>query len=314
MTAASIYTTNGDNWLLNRSYKAVTDYDEPFYMMFGIGQTTPTKADTSIEIPIPISVGTVNDDGSNTLTGSSGGDNSTDNIVIFKQGANLTDVTAQNLIGNDTSVSKVWTIADLSSAGTVVSSTDYESLWFYVLDAAALAKFALTGTALSIKFRTSGDGSTLYYEMAYETGDLVVGWNWIKSWPTIVSGLTQGAGGAPSGTIDEFVITVTTNNAADEFTAATDATAELVYDLLRGYVATDLVQEFESDYPSFNTTLKTVKVRCKIAVTECNGFDIGEMGVLTKDVVPILLTHDVFTPESKDSDSEFRMNNTDGVQ
>ena len=50
----------------------------------GIGTTTPTGTDTDLEIAIPILDGTTNDDGSNTLTGRSGGDTSTKNTSIFK--------------------------------------------------------------------------------------------------------------------------------------------------------------------------------------------------------------------------------------
>ena len=55
-----------------------------------------------------------NDDGSNAFTGSSGGDNSTDNTSVFKEGGGNTDVTAQNLIANDTNADKIWVISDLS--------------------------------------------------------------------------------------------------------------------------------------------------------------------------------------------------------
>ena len=40
------------------------------------------------------------------LTGSSGGDNSTDNTDTYKEGAGNVDVTSQNLIANDTSATK----------------------------------------------------------------------------------------------------------------------------------------------------------------------------------------------------------------
>ncbi len=178
----------------------------------------------------------------------------------------------------------------------------------YVLDAAALAKFVSSGTCLEIKL---GSDSSNYYSITKEASDLVVGWNWVYSFPDTVADLTET--GTVTGSIDTFIIEVTTNNATDEFTAATDATADIVYDLLRTYEDSDLLKTLESGFPSFNTTDKTVTTRIKIAVTQANGFDISEVGVFTKDTVNIMITHDVFTAESKGSGDEFAFNITDKI-
>ena len=305
---SGVVTNNGKNWLLNRAYKGTSDYEEAFYLKVGIGLTAPNVVDTGLEFPIPILNGTVNDDGSNTFTGSSGGDNSTDNIVRFKDGCNVVDVTAQNLIKNDTNATAIWTIADLSSAGTIITDSQYVSLWFYVLDSVALAKLVSSGTCLEVKL---GSDSSNYYSITKTASDLVVGWNWVHSFPDTVADLTET--GTVTGDIDTFIIEVTTNNATDEFTATTDATADIVYDLLRTYEDSDMLLAFESGYPSFSTVDKTVTVRGKISVIYANGFDISEIGCFTKDGTPIMITHDVFTGESKGPTDEFAFNITDEV-
>ena len=304
MATGGLITNNGKNWLLNRAYKATTDYDEPYYLKIGIGLTTPVVTDTAMETPIPISNGTINDDGSNTLTGSGGGSNSTDNTTTYKQGGNVVDVTAQNLIATTGSVNKIWTIADLDTAGTIITDSKYVALWFYIKNAAALAKLASTGTCLEIKM---GSDSSNYYSITKEASDLAVGWNWIHSYPTIVSGLTET--GTVSGSVDTLVIKAVTGSATALFAAG-----DVVYDLLRTYEASDLLKAIESGYPIFNTTNKTATTRFKIPVTEANGFDITEIGIFSKDTVPIMIAHDVTSGESKTKSDEFRYNSTDEVQ
>lgn len=130
--------------LLNRAYKSTPDYTVPSQFKVGTANGTPAIGDTDLDVPIPITDGTVNDDGSNQLTGSSGGDNTTDNTSIFKPGAGVSDDTAQNLIANGTNVSKVWSIANLAANGTNITGTQPVGYWLYIADATALAKF--TGT------------------------------------------------------------------------------------------------------------------------------------------------------------------------
>ena len=239
----------------------------------GIGTTAATVGDTDVEIEIPITDGTVNDNGDNILTGSSGGDNTTDNTTTFKQGASTSDDTAQNLIANGTNVSKIWTIADLSSLGTNISGTKPFSIWLYILDAAALAKFKTSGTALEVKL---GSDSSNYYSKTFAASTLVVGWNWVTSGSTNVNALTET--GTVSGNIDTFIIEITTNNAADAFIAG-----DTIYDLLRQWATTDLVKNFESGFPSYNSTTKEIQSRMILTATEGNGFNISEIAVRNSD-------------------------------
>jgi len=291
--------TQGRINAIDRAYLSTPTYSAPYQFKVGVGTTDPVITDTDLENAIPISDGTVNDDGDNQLTGSDGGDNSTDNTTTFKQGAGVTDVTAQNLIANDTDASKVWTIADLDTNGNDVVAAQYVGLWLYIKDAAALAKLVSTGTAVSIRFRTNGDGATLYYELAYEDGDVIVGWNWLTSNTDTVADLTEGAGGAPSGDIDELVIEITTNNATDEFAAG-----DIVYDLLRQWETTDLFKTFISGYPTIDEVNVRSEIDCLLTTLEANGFPITELGIYNNESTPSLLMRDTFTVFSKSSTDE----------
>ena len=299
MANGSIISKDGKKIMLNRTYEAVPTYSAPTVFKLGILNGTPLVADTNLDYAIPIEDGTTCDDGSNTLTGSTGGDNSTDNTTTYKEGAGNSDVTSQNLIANGTSASKIWTIADLDTAGDDAVGTQPYALWLYIKDATALAKLVSAGTAISIKFRTNGDAANKYYEDAFEDGDVAVGWNWITSNTTIVTGLTAGAGGAPSGVLDEFVITITTNNATDTFVAG-----DVIYDLLRQWATSDLTKSFVSGYPTYDYTNSEVTIRCLANSTEANGFDINSDALFNTDTTVLLHSEDVFTAESKSSTDE----------
>ena len=289
-----VTTNNGKNWLLNRAYKATTDYEEVYYIKLGIGLTTPLVTDTDVEIPIPISNGTVNDDGSNVLTGSSGGTDSTDNIAIFKEGAGVVDVTAQNLIGNDTSVTKIWTISNLATLGTIITSSEHVSLWTYIKDTTTLNKLKSTGTCLEIKL---GSDINNYYSITKESSDLLVGWNWITSNTDTVADLSET--GTVTGDIDTFIIEITTNNATDEFVAG-----DIIYDLLRSYDDDDLFKVFVTGYPTIDEINIRSNIRCYLTTIEATGFNITEFGTFNNDATPVLLTHDVIDSISKSSTDE----------
>ncbi len=255
----------------------------------GIGTTAVTGTDTDLEIAIPIEDGTTNDDGSNTLTGSSGGDNTTNNIVTFKEGAGNTDVTAQNLIANNTNATKIWTIADLSSSGTNVSGTQPFGLWFFILDSTALAKLITSGTALEIKL---GSDSSNYFSLTKTAANLTTGFNWITSNTVNVNALTET--GTVSGNIDTFIIEVTTNNATDTFVAG-----DVVYDLLRQWSTSDLVKNLDSGFPSYDSTVKEIETQGTLTVLQANGFDLTEMAV--ENTEGTAWNRDVYTSFSKSS-------------
>jgi hypothetical protein len=267
----------------------------------GIGKTTPTISDTALEIAVPISDGTVNDDGSNTLTGSSGGDNSTNNTTTFKPGAGTTDVTAQNLIANSSNVTKIWTISNLATLGTNISGTQPFGLWFYILDATTLAKFLTSGTALEIKL---GSDSSNYYSLTKTASDLSVGWNWITSNTVNVNTLTET--GTVTGNIDTFIIEVTTNNATDTFIAG-----DVVYDLLRQWQTSDLFKIMESGFPSYNSSTKEISSRMVLTLSEANGFPLTE--ILVENTNNTGWSRDTFTSFSKSISEELRFLNKDRI-
>ena len=265
----------------------------------GIGITSPTGADTDLEIAVPISDGTANDDGSNTLTGSSGGDNSTNNTSTFKEGAGQTDVTAQNLIANNGNATKIWTIANLGAAGTNVTGTQFFGLWLYIHDSTALAKFKSSGTALEVKL---GSAVGNYFSLTKTAATLAVGWNWITSNTVAVEDLTET--GTVAGNIDTFIIEITTNNATDTFT-----TGDVVYDLLRTWQASDLVKNFESGFSSYDSSTKEIQTRMILTLSQANGFPLTE--IATRNTDGTSWTRDTYTSFSKSLTEELRFTQKD---
>ncbi len=302
MATDSIITNSGKIVLLRRGYTSEADltgslYLEPTKFKVGIVNTTPLVTDTNLDIPIPILDGTVNDTAEDQLAGTSGGDNSTDNTSTFKEGAGQTDVTSQNLIANNTNVSKIWTLNPLDSN---ITKTKPFGHWLYIKDATALAKFKSSSTALEVRFRTNGDGATLFFSKTFTASTLAVGWNWITSNATAVEDLTPGGGGDASGNIDEFVIIITTNNSTDTFT-----TGDVLFDLLRTWATTDLIKSYVAGFPSFDNTNKEVTIRCFLSSVDANGFDISGLGLFNEDTSVLMTDESTFTAESKSSTDEF---------
>lgn len=293
-------TDLGKKIAINRIYKSSPDYTVPSQFKVGVGTTAAATTNTDVENAIPIGNGTSLDDGSNTLTGSNGGDNSTDNTTTFKPGAGQTDNTAQNLIANSSSSTKTWAISDLSVAGTNATANQYTSIWLYIIDGSALGKFLSSGTAIEIKL---GSDSSNYYSKTFEASSLQTGWNWLQL-GVLNTNTETGTVGSP---IDYFEIEITTNNATDTFAAG-----DVVYDLLRQWENTDLLKNFKSvtlDEVNFE-----VEVVCELLSTEAVGFDLSELGNFNTDTTPKLDSRIVFPAESKSSGDEFKFTVTDGIQ
>jgi len=292
MTNGSTLTNNGKKIILNRSFKSVPDYTVTSKFKVGINNATPSVVDTDLTYAVPISNGTVNDTGANQLIGSSGGDNTTDNTSIYKEGAGLTDAKAQNLIANATNVSKIWTLHPLITAN--ITYTQPFSLWLYIKDATALAKFLSSGTALEIRL---GSDSSNYYSYTRTAAQLATGWNWISSNTALVNTLT--ATGTPGAPADYFAIIITTNILTDTFVAG-----DIVYDLLRQWATTDLTQTFVSGYPVFDETNMEVEIRGYLNSLEANGFNINGFATFNTDATNKMFDEDAFTAESKTSVDE----------
>ncbi len=294
MANGSIITDSGKKIILNRSYSSSPDYTVVSRFKVGISNDTPNIADTDLDVAIPITDGTVNDDGDNQLTGSDGGDNTTDNAVTYKPGAGVTDNKAQNLIANGTDATKTWTIANLAALGTVMTATEPFSLWVYIKDATAYAKLLSAGTALQIRFRTNGDAANLSYLYSRTAAQLSTGWNLVTSGTTAVNGLTEGAGGPPSGALNEFVIEMTTNNATDTFVAG-----DTIYDLLRQWAESDLFKNFVTGYPNITEASLNVEYRGFLTTTEANGYDLNGLGIFNTDGTAKMHSEDTHTAISK---------------
>ena len=290
---ATTFTNSGIKIIMDRGYKASPTFTAPTVFKVGQDQSTPLVTATDLTNAVPISNGTVNDNGDNTLTGSSGGDNSTDNTTTFKPGAGVSDVTSQNLIANNTNATKIWTISNLASLGTNITGTSRASIWLYINDSADLAKFKSSGTAIELKL---GSDSSNYFSKTWTRSLLAVGWNWLNTGTTAVNALTET--GTVSGNIDTFIIEITTNNGTDTFSAA-----DVLYDLLRTWVAGDLTKAVTST--TIDNTALTVQIRSDLSSTEANGFVIDSHGNFNTDSTALLEGLEDFDDESKTDTDEF---------
>ena len=295
MANDSIITNKGKNTMLSRMYTtngslSSTQYLSPTTFSLGINNQTPNIADTSLSLIIPLADGTINDAGAFSLIGGTAGSNTTDNTVTFKEGANLTDNKAQNLIKTNSNVLATWTIADLTSHGSNCDATKYIGSWLYIKDTTTLAKI------VSVEQRIGVDSTTNYYSKTWLNVVLSVGWNWLSN-GLILS--TWTVNGTP-GTLNDFQIRITTNNATDTFVAG-----DVVYDLLRQWVASDTISPFVTGYPSLDFTNNEATMRCYLTSTQANGFNISGLGIYNQDTSPLLIGEDTFTSDSKSSTDEF---------
>ena len=288
---AGIKTNGGKKVFMNRMYKTTPDYTIPSQFKVGTGSTAPNVADTDLESSVPIGDGTTLDDGSNTFTGSNGGDNSTDNIIIYKPGAGLSDNTAQNLIANDTNVIKTWTIAAVTAA--VVDKET--AAWLYIADDTALNKIS----TVEIKL---GSDSSNYYSKLFT---VATGWNWLQ-FGVLNTNTETGTVGSP---VEYYEIDITTNNTTDEFAAG-----DVVVDLLRQWEDTDELKDFKADSLALDEINHTAQYQCELLTGEAVGFDLTELGTFNEDGTPIMDGRDTYDAKSKSSADEFKYTITDGLE
>ena len=283
MANGSVKTTNGKRVLLYRGYTptgslSATQYLPPDRFRLGIDNATPTISTTTVDDSIPIDNGTVLSNGTQTMTGSAGGDNSTNNTTTFKSGGGLSDDTSQNLIANGTSVSKTWTVTALTTNATATSPIGH---WLYIKDATALAKI------VSVEARVGSDTSN-YYSQTWLVAVLTTGWNWLSSNVTALNALTQT--GTPAGNLDTLVYIITTNNAADAFVAG-----DVLFDLLRQWVEADAKQAYVTGFPSLNMTTLEATTRALISSTQAVGYDVNAIVLQNQDASPLTTDAHVFT-------------------
>ncbi len=287
MGNGSLKTTKGKNVMLYRTYTenaslSSTEYLAPTKFKIGVNNVTPTIAATDLTYPIPISAGVVNDNGDNTFTGSNGGTNTTDNTTYFKQGAGVSDNTAQNLLTTGSNVLKTWTISNLATLGTVIDANKYGGHWLYIKDSTIL------DTIVSVVLKLGSDTSN-YYSLTFLNAALTTGWNWITS-SDIISAWTET--GTVSGTIDTFII-------ADAF-----ITDDVVYDLLRTWTVTDTLKNFVVGFPDLDFITNEATTRGLLTSLEANGYLINAFASFNEDTTPIMDSIDAYDEESKSANDE----------
>lgn len=291
MTNNSIKTASGKTIMLYRTFTPNASLSNDTYLppsVFKIGRNNPTPliTDTDLAYPLSIADGTLLDDGSNTLTGSLGGTNSTDNTTSYKEGAGATDATSQNLLTTGSNVSKVWTIANLAAAGTNASADQFTSCQIYIDSQTIL------DTIVSVEIRLGSDTSN-YYSTTVLNADLEIGWNTIND-GGILS--TWDETGTVSGSIDTFVIVITTGDAADAFIAG-----DVLYDLLRQWETADITKSFTIGYPIIDLVNNEITTRGTLSTIEANGYLVNAIGLFNEDAVPLMDSIDTFDADSKSS-------------
>jgi len=292
-TVGSIITNQGKQIIINRAYKATPDYTIPTQFKVGIDSDAPNIADTDLDNTIPISNGTVLDDGDVNMSASNSGTVSTSNTTTYKEGAGTNDATSQNLIASGTSSGTAsWFLTTLSNNA---SGTKETACWIYIKDATTYAKLS-TGTAVEIRL---GSGTaTDYYYWQRTKSQLKVGWNWLSSGTQLNSSGSVGTVGSP---INDFTIEITKANATD-----TLASGEVIYDLLRQWGEDDTLKNWVSGtYPFINESTFIAEMRGELITTEANGFDLDSIGDFNTDTARKMSGEDVYTSESKSSTDKF---------
>ena len=303
MANDSIITNNGKKIILHRAYTATADLSATLYLaptQFKVGMTatTPSITDTELTLPIPIQNGTVLDAASKSWSGSLGAIASTSNTTTYKQGASLSDVTAQNLLSGTSNVVRLWEMSSLSGSFNACPITQFAGFWLYIKDATALAKISSTsGSAVELRL---GDDGTNYYYKDWARSALAVGWNWMHTWSGSVGGLSKIGSPATSGTVDYAAIAVSGSETTTEFT-----TGEIIYDLLRSWGTSDTRKDFQSGWPTFDYINLEVEQRCTLNTLQASGFLIDNLGIYNEDTTTLLASEDAFNDESKSDTDEF---------
>jgi hypothetical protein len=296
MATGDLITTKGANAALYRTYTpnaslSATLYLPPTKFKVGINNTTPAITDLNLVNPVPILDGTVIDTGANMLTGTLGGDNSTNQTTYVKEGAGIVDGIAQNLIANGSNIIKAWYKEPTTVA---ITNSKYIGFWLYIHDSVTYAKLNTSTWCVDLRV---GSDATNYYEKLWYLADVHVGWNWLSP-GIITAGMTTV--GTPTGTLDYMAVLVRTNNAADTFIAG-----EVVYDLLRQWTASDLIQGYVTGYPAFDYTLNEVTIRAYLNSIQANGFNINAIGLFNEDATPLMTDESVIAENSKSSTDEY---------
>lgn len=285
MATGAKITNTALNSMLNRSFKATPDDTAFTRFRVGIGTTTPTNADTTLEIDVPITIDTTVDacdaDTGWGLVGGGIEQNETVNTTAgeFKEGTGCLNLPTSGAAGV-AGWQKTVTTFDIND------TKDTLALWYYI---AAQSDLTTSADAVRITLGTDGYANTNYYSFA----DTAISdaWNYLKLENGGETG-TEG-GGADETDIDRIEIAVRLD---------TDQTTnDMRMDFWHLATASDFYGSFMTNYPTFNTTNKEVTIRSTLTATQANGHLLTEVGIENSDATADLFSHTVHTQQSKSS-------------
>jgi hypothetical protein len=286
MATGSLITNDGKKVLLNRGYKSSPDYTVSSQFKVGISNQTPAISDTDLLNPIPINSTESVDDCEATTGWTASGTNTVSlNSSSFKEGSNALNMIKSDATSADINVSKTTTSLDFTSKDFWI--------WFYV--SADAYNNAATTDAVTIRF---GSASGDYYQYTRDKADLTTtAWNAIK----FSSATADSTTGSPTITACDYTFfQFTTDDTADTLIAG-----DLIIDDIKLASSGDYLGSFEASYPTFDETNHEVEIRCKLATTDANGYDIDGFALFNTDSTNLMTDEDTFTAESKSSTDEF---------
>ena len=279
-----------------RGYFGDVTYSAASQFKIGIGSTTATIVDTSMEIAVPITPTYIDEcDGVGTWSETDEGKAVSTDTTTFKEGYGTTDDTSLNITKDGTGgVTAVWSF----DFGSNIDMTNDDLLvWFYIKDSSTLAKFVDTTVGVVIMVSTAGV-ATDYKGWGYKRTDLSVGWNLLKM--DISSTADHTLGSTNIATIRYFRIYYTTTGSA-VVTADGDVLMDFWH---RGTRDTDYVKTYITGYPTFNESLISSTTRGYLGASEAIGYNLAEYGEFNSDGTIALMSHDITTVISKSSTEE----------
>ena len=283
--ANSLITKKHKNGLLYRGYNynedlSETEYQPPSMFKVGVNNTEAVETDTNLDVPVPINTGTVIDNGSTTATTGSSSDNTTN----YKEGAEETDVTSQNLL----CTSQTYNAWDFT-LGTTIDPTLPIGFWIYITE-------SVLANLVNIYTYFAGSVTSNGYVKIIVAADLTTGWNWISTIEEPTNSLLET--GDANTDLDHFGLAAT-------FTVAQTLVAgDLQFDLLRQWEIGSLgdnLEEFSAGSPELDLTNNQITTLFELDETQANGFYIDSVGIFNDDDTPSLLGEDKFTGISKTS-------------
>ena len=277
-----VYGTNGQAITANRSFKPSPDYSAPLIFRVGMGTTSPSISDISLQNPIPYWSASTTKDSCDATTGwSITGGALVVNNVTFIEGTGSLDMskTATNVYSS---------IITKSTLTAVNLTSDSFIVWMYIKDAATLAK-------LQVVFIDLGSDASNYYRWRAQTNQMFVGWNPIFDMIPADAYQTVGAPTIAS-------LTYCKINVQAALITNTWPAGSILVDWIAQYTPSDLVAT-----QTIDTTNLTVTATGTLPKTYAgaNGQPISEFGLFNTDgTYPfqrLLFDRSTFTPINKTS-------------